>query len=458
MPAYPTAYTEYDFQNAATYPGTGNTIYDLQAANVDLEVAAGTWVSGSINYWNLLGNTNIFNGNPGATFQDETFTVTCWYYPNFTNPSNYATVWSMGTDGNSTRPLLATESNGTMNIQWSFGFAAIPYTPTIDWHMFTFVSTGTGGSTTLYVDGQYVGTNAQVGTIGGNALIRLGAGNNGSNNPWEYAYGRIGYWSYHTTALTPTNILDQYNSTKIKFDNIIYSYDFSDPACYPGSGSTVFDLSGSEYDLAISGSPTFGGTGQSKYFEFNGNAANYISTAATGGLGDTFSANIWFQFDTTGSVLVPWAAGLNNNASGNAPFFTFNYLTAGSLKNGFNYGVSYAESDPLSINTWYMATSTFNGTTNKLYVNGIEVDSISQSTGSWPSGGFVIGQNINSSGVASGQEMMDGKVAKLEIFDTTLSAGEVSTIFTNESSRFGASPLPYQGIAGGRQFAQGFNG
>ena len=454
---------KYDFSDPACYPGTGNTIYDLSGYGLDATFTSGTASSfvgsGTSSYFNFDGTGYITTetyANPTPT----EWTMLSWV--NFSLTSPYGLIMSTAESNTSggvphtvwgltANTIASSNGNNVANI-------SNPSTSNLnEWYMVTYTSDGT--TLRLYVNDTQVGSTAISGAFisGTSPYVRLaqysGVLDSGLN-------GKIAYAEFYAgNGLTAGEISAIYNSTKIKFDNIKYFYDFSDPLCYPGSGSTVFDLSGSEYDLAISGSPTFGGTGQSKYFEFDGNAANVIYTAATGGLGDTFSVNMWFQIDTTASVLAPWAAGINNNASGNAPFYSINYLSAGVLNNGFNYGVSYAQSGTLTTNTWFMATSTYDGTTNKLYVNGTLVDTEGQGTGTWPSGGFVIGQNINAGGSPGGFEVMDGKVAILEIWDTTLSAGEVSTIFTNEASRFGITPpAPPSGILGGRQFAQGFNG
>ena len=207
----PTPTVEYDFQNGS-YPGTGTTITDLQGGDTNLTVGNGHWVSGAPNYFDLQGDTNLFNTSPGGSFSSTTFTVNCWYYTDFTNPTFYHTVWSIGLDGNPTRPLLATQGDNTMNIQWSFGYGIVPYTPTIGWHLFTFKTNGT--TTSLFVDGVFQGSNSSSsGSVASPYTIRLGCGNNNSNNPVEFGYGKIGYWSYFDVALDAADILDIYNAT-----------------------------------------------------------------------------------------------------------------------------------------------------------------------------------------------------------------------------------------------------
>jgi hypothetical protein len=208
----PVPVVEYDFQNGS-YPGSGSTITDLQGGDTNLTVGNGHWVSGTPNYFDLQGDTNLFNTNPGSGFSSTTFTVNCWYNPLYTNPGTYASVWGLGKDGNPTSPILSTNSDGTLNIQWSFGYGIVSTTVTNDWHLISFVSNGS--TTTLYVDGISIGSNASSsGTVASPYTIRLGSGSNSSNAPWQYAYGKIGYWSYYDVALDAGQVLDLYNATE----------------------------------------------------------------------------------------------------------------------------------------------------------------------------------------------------------------------------------------------------
>ncbi len=208
MPAYPSAYVEYDFQNPATYSGSGNTVYDLQS-NVNLEVISGAWVSGSPNYWDLNSTTELRNTNPGAGFASTVFTVNCWYYYD-TPIAAYSSVWGIGLDGLGTMPVLSVPQVGNSNIQWSFGQGFIDAGVVSGWNLFTFWSNAT--DTELYLNGAFVNTVNFVGSISSPYTIRLGCASNSSNAAYQPAEGRLGAWSYYNTALTAGNISDIYDA------------------------------------------------------------------------------------------------------------------------------------------------------------------------------------------------------------------------------------------------------
>jgi hypothetical protein len=211
----PTPIVEYDFQNGS-YSGSGTTIIDLQGGETNLTVGNGNWVAGSPNYWDLQADTNLFSDNLAPAFESTTFTINCWYYPDYTTPTEYAAVWSFGNFFNPALPILSTRDNGTINIQWNFGYGIVSTTVTNEWHLFTFVSNGT--TTTLYVDGIFIGSNSSSsGYIGTPVVIRLGSASRGAGPSVDFSKGKIGYWTYYDIPLTSIQVLDLYNATESSY-------------------------------------------------------------------------------------------------------------------------------------------------------------------------------------------------------------------------------------------------
>jgi hypothetical protein len=61
--------------------------------------------------------------------------------------------------------------------------------------------------------------------------------------------GRFGIWQVYNTALTDAQVLSNYNSTlptivNFTTDGLVLYYDPSSASSYPGSGTTITDLSG----------------------------------------------------------------------------------------------------------------------------------------------------------------------------------------------------------------------
>jgi hypothetical protein len=83
-------------------------------------------------------------------------------------------------------------------------------------------------------------------------------------------------------------------------------YDISDPASYPGSGSTIFDISVNSFDISLNNATYNSGSGVVPSIEFDGNSnsfgyyngaiANIVTSSTT-----AFSFNIWVKayYDTS---------------------------------------------------------------------------------------------------------------------------------------------------------------
>jgi hypothetical protein len=114
-------------------------------------------------------------------------------------------------------------------------------------------------------------------------------------------------------------------------------YDFLDPRCYPGSGNTIFDLSGNGRNATIVGSPTF----TYPYFT-NFSDSNYIQVSNSGIAAPAqgaFSYSAMVMFDAVDA---------------NDTIFENGYWTDGFLlryENGTTIGV-YAEGATISQQTW----------------------------------------------------------------------------------------------------------
>jgi hypothetical protein len=452
----PTPTVEYDFQNGS-YPGSGSTITDLQGGDTNLTVGNGHWVSGTPNYFDLQGDTNLFNTNPGSAFSSTTFTVNCWYNPLYTNPGTYASVWGLGKDGNPTSPILSTNSDGTLNIQWSFGYGIVSTTVTNDWHLISFVSNGS--TTTLYVDGISIGSNASSsGTVASPYTIRLGSSSSSSNAPISYAYGKIGYWSYFDVALDAADILAIYNATSGSYappPAPIAQYDFQNGS-YPGSGTSVLDLSGTGNTLAI----TSGGTwvsGTPNYFDLAGDTAIYKSPAI-GGIASTnvYTLNGWYYLPTSVNNSVIFEVGED---TANAAAQIGSGFGLGTLYGTGGFGLGVIEFTGATQPGWNFVSYVSTGSSTTAYLNGASVGSTTNVPSLPSDAGIIIGTALNNASppVPRLDLAAVGRVGYFDVYNVALGSTEITDIYNATVSSY-PSPPPSSNGVGGRQFAQGFNG
>ena len=235
-------------------------------------------------------------------------------------------------------------------------------------------------------------------------------------------------------------------------------FDLSNPSCYPGTGNTIYDLSGNSRNATKTGTVGFVSDGQASYLNLT--SSGYFTSSSFAILDSqnwTFTG--WFYCDEpTASIGYYFLSAVtsiyNNPVYGGAPFIAFGWaipsVWVGSAT--YNRGTVWASVQP-SLTDWYYITYTSNGTNTTLYINGVSVGTQNQDT-------RILGSNmqirLGSSPDAAYNAL--GKLAYSEMYSTCLSSGDVLALYDATKARFSPTPpAPSNGV-GGRQFAQGFNG
>ena len=234
-------------------------------------------------------------------------------------------------------------------------------------------------------------------------------------------------------------------------------YDFSNPACYSGSGNTIYDISGYGLDgIFTSGTASsFVGAGTSSYFNFDG--TGWIRTGTFANPTPTqWTMLAWVSFNTTGPYGQIISAAESNSPAG-VPHIAWSPFTTQKIASSNAYFQDTIEDPNTSnINQWYMVTYTSDGTTLRLYKNDTQVGSLAR-TSAYISGTNPIVALAQYAPVNDGTFF--GKIAYAEFYaGVALTAGAISTIYNATQPNFyPVIPTP-GGIVGGTMFAQGFNG
>ena len=233
-------------------------------------------------------------------------------------------------------------------------------------------------------------------------------------------------------------------------------YDFQNGS-YPGSGTTVLDLSGTGNTLAI----TSGGTwvsGTPNYFDLAGNTAIYKSPAL-GGFGNTnvFTLNAWYYLPTTvlNSVVLDFGKDIANQSAQIASGFSLGELFASG---GFGYGV--LEYTGAAQPGWNFISYVSTGSSSTAYLNGASVGSTTNVPSLPSDAGIIIGTALNSASppVPRLDLAAVGRVGYFDVYNVALGSTEITDIYNATVSSYPPVPPPSSNGVGGRQFAQGFNG
>jgi len=220
-----------------------------------------------------------------------------------------------------------------------------------------------------------------------------------------------------------------HGNSNIVTDGLVLCLDAADKNSYPGSGTTWTDLSGEGNNGTLTSGPTYSSdNGGAIVFDGNNDYVD-CGNSSIFDVGNNITVNVWFYVDSISSYPAIVAKVLNDyslgwevaNSSGTfrvtlRPSATLVNLVAGTL----------------SVGNWYMGTMTFDNTTARLYLNGVQ-------TGSTTSGGPVtlnstqpltIGRRIQGS-------YYDGNIAQVSIYNRELTAAEVKQNFNALRHRFG---------------------
>jgi hypothetical protein len=456
MPIPTAPIANYDFSNPLSYPGSGTTISDLEGGfNLTADATtASTFYPLNSTFTLTGGNSSYIRATTGNYVNTGTndFSFATWFsITSFSAQPPYTFVFlngsrSAGYTGYGLNVIgtnLGIHVSGVADIDTGFAITLG------QWYYATF-TVNAAGAYIVYVNGTsvYTGSGFSPNAFSGSSQLAIGYPANSFGD--ETFIGRIGSIEFFDSVLSGANVTTLYNDSKSRFP--VFSYDFSQTLSYPGTGSTVFDLAGVT-NLPISGA-TFGGTGQSKYFNFDG-TNDYIGKNGVTGFGDTFSVSFWSKYPSAAtSQMFAWSGGVYN-ANGGGPQ---SGLNSNVIDISFNNSIGFT-SFSTTPDVWHNYTFTADGTTVKGYRDGSLQASTAQTAGTWENGGLYLGVPIDTGGAFYPGFYYNGQIATFDVYNTALSAGDITTIYNDTETRFfPPAPPVTPSILGGRQFAQGFNG
>jgi hypothetical protein len=271
-------------------------------------------------------------------------------------------------------------------------------------------------------------------------LGNLGGWGNGTVNPADFsqAWGDIGafyMWNRHLTAEEQNQ---NYELTKSRYANgtittngLVVDLDFSNSASYPGSGTTVYDISGQSNNAALTNSPSYS-TDASGSISLNG--SNQLITGvhnATVELTTDMTTEAWFKLDADPG---DWVRIIGKGTETNRTYGLW-YNRASSYFLYQRYGASGMNvlyTSTVNLGTWYHLTGVTIGTNNYLYLNGVQVGTTvgpsSYSTSTEP---YTMGKHPQI------HAYHNGKIGEGRIYNRGLSAEEVAKNFNVTKSRYG---------------------
>jgi hypothetical protein len=446
---------DLDFSNRVCYPGTGNTAFDLSGNNYN-----GNLNSSPIFSRDQGGNFQ-FTGTPTITIptsgpliltKNDNYSLNFWVYANstmtggpsileYTNINSYAFA------------IRFTMTNGTIEAKAYDGVN--PINPSCDaviefnkWNHVCAVYNWSRNMIQLYLNGKIARIlnleSYTFGTINNTSDIGIASRGNFS--------GRIGELKIYKRALSSSEINNYYLATKDRFfvdsqdirDGLILDLDANNVDSYPG-GNTWLDTSGSGTTARMIGNNYFIRGRSNNSFSLNGSDAYFTLGTVPNIDGYQLPLTLfgWFYMSTiSGNQSVCGiysASALYNYLRIDGGTFRFFLSIDGVLYPGINAGqYQYFDySTPLVANNWYNFAIVIGGTltspTLTMYINNKPqtFSPVNLKSSVTLNQDYRIGANqLNS-------QFLAGFISQFKLFNRTLSASEINTLFQNTRSRYG---------------------
>jgi hypothetical protein len=427
---------DVDASKMSSYPQVGTNWRDLSGQGNTAALTNGP-VWNSSGWFNFDGTDDYgYNGSTSLNITGNV-TLNAWVRNNGTgtNVGNYMSKaqnngYRMRRNGTSGSPLWLYSFGNTIN-----GGAIYDNI----WYMVTGVFSDTG--LRAYINGTLVASNSTPYSPSSLTLdgLYIGAYTNGA----EYFGGDIVNAQVYASALTEAQVKQNYFSSPIVTDGLVFAVDANNIVSYPKSGTTAYSLTGSNtatlvngvaYGLQNGGSFIFDGTDDYIQTNLSQNTDNALITW-----------ECWYFDDSPGGYVSNTALISNYGPSGTTPFTSLHVTTAGTVFFGQrNSGGSEAQavySGNICDGRWHHVVGTVDSSNISIYIDGALQASNTKVTGVTTSGqNIVIGSNHL-------DRYQSCRMANTRLYNVALTPSQILQNYQAEQYRFKQSPgYPINGL------------
>lgn len=220
-----------------------------------------------------------------------------------------------------------------------------------------------------------------------------------------------------------------FSSFLVDLDSLELFLDASDPISYPGSGNTWFDISGNGRNGTIINNVGFNSSLGEGSFVFS-NSNHYIDLTSIA------IPSIW-NSNFTGIFWIRWTGTVTSGIfgfQGSPSNFHFEIRSPNAIRLRDRNMSDIVVSNVLTTNTWLQLSFTRTGDTYRVYVNGNQVGSRTQSPGN-----VTFNQNptIGESHWPIGARPFAGAIATAQFYSKAFSAEDIQNNYEIFRNRFG---------------------
>ena len=328
-----------------------------------------------------------------------------------------------------------TMTNETVSIWSHDGYATgIVNTVTNDFHTMTF--NWNGSTYDIWLDGQQLST---IQRASGHAqlLTNVTDVDPGYNAGYGYYHkGNIAVVRAYNRSLSSTEILQNYYKAPIVTSGLVMALDAGNLVSYSGSGTTWKDLTSIGANGTLTNGPTFSSS--------NG------GTIVFDGIDDYMVVPTFSSKPTTAITCESWIKPTKPTVSGTirgGAISSSNSMYLGiidSVDGGNTFAMHWANqtnnsrvynwNGSIPNNSWSYLVGTYDGTTARAYLNGVEIWSTPQ-TGTIPDATYYVGTYGGT--VVDGTHNFNGSIPTARIYNRALTPDEIFQNYNATKSRFG---------------------
>jgi hypothetical protein len=430
-----------DAGNAASYPGSGTTWTDVSGnINTGTLIDGPIYTSGTPSYFTfdgtndyvLANNTNLNSLSLTSRFSNTSVSHFSWVYPTGAGVL-VAELGQTAPNSGWHDSNIEISAGGAFSFStWHNGLTSKVVSTNQLFNIWYYVGFTYDGTTlTAYINGSSIGTTTFTRTAPSQTHYALFAADFTNMGTGGQGIGRCASFSVYNRALSASEVLQNYNSLKDRFDlsvtsGLILYLDAGNAASYPGSGTTWTDLSGNSNTGTLTNGPTYSSAnGGSIVFD---GTNDFVDVPHNTLLDPTLNMTVssWVNmtsFKDSNSIF-----GKGAGAAG----FDFRIDSSTQLNL-----VKYAVVDQritvaaLSTGTWYNIAAVQSATKVDYYINGSFVGSFSNSSAYITvATSLKIGKDRNTIFTAA-------KIPQVSMYNRQLSAAEIQQNWLANKSRFG---------------------
>jgi hypothetical protein len=285
------------------------------------------------------------------------------------------------------------------------------------------------------------------GAISNGPVLDIGSYVNKDAIPEKYFLsGRIAEVEIFQNPITGFQVSEIFESSSCRFGSFtlfcekLLDLDASKFDSFPGSGTSWTDLSGMGNSGTLMNGVAFSSDGNGS-LEFDRINDYFINSTIAFPQTNVFSIGMWVKFfDTLNTRLFALGRDIGGTTGG-IPLIAYGYAPEG-YKLHFHFGsmIGFVNSGIVpSLNAWHHIFVTVDGTTSRIYFNGILANSAPQNGGAISSTSppnLCIGSFCARYNAGPPDSFHSGRIAKVVLYRTQLSSEQIQYLYNISKSSF----------------------